>query len=435
LKRKNCGPALVEAVEEGSPAAIAGIRPGDSIITVRGEPLRDVIDLYIALAETGHASVGIERSGELDEVTLDLGGGPPGIEVAEQVFGELMRCQNNCVFCFVDSLPEGLRKPLYVKDDDYRLSFLSGNFITLTNLSRADVRRIVSERLSPLYVSLHATEPGLRKKMFGNHEAARATKVLKELLREGIELHAQVVLVRGVNDREHLDRTLSDLRDEFAAVKSIGIVPVGISTGGRRTLDAKYGYDAASAGEVLDQVGAWRERFGHSKPCAADELFFLAGLEPPDAGYYDGFPQLENGIGLARLFRDEFLSRQEGAFARGSLEGTALVTTPTGRWALGPLGIAEAGAKLVEVPNGLFGVNVNVCGLLPGASVAEALRGVEGIDSVLLPSVALDSERRFIDGMTIEQASDRSGVRIVAVESSGASLAEELKRYSKGGAG
>ncbi|MHB8896288.1 MAG: PDZ domain-containing protein, partial [Candidatus Geothermincolia bacterium] len=224
MKRKNCGPAPIAAVEPGSPAAEAGVLQGDRVMRIDGAPLRDVIDLYVPLASGGTVTLEIERDGELSEVTIDLGSRSAGIEIAEPVFGEVITCDNNCMFCFVDQLPEGLRRSVYIKDDDYRLSFLSGNFITLTNLTRADVKRITGERLSPLYVSLHSTETVVRKKMFGNPEAARSLKILKELMRAGIEVHVQIVLVKGVNDRDHLDITLQNLHDRYAAFGSIGVV-------------------------------------------------------------------------------------------------------------------------------------------------------------------------------------------------------------------
>jgi putative radical SAM enzyme (TIGR03279 family) len=428
MKRTNCGPAAIDRVEQGSAAEAAGLKAGDSIIKIDGLPLRDVLDLYMGLAGEGGALLEIRRGDTLSEVRIDLQGSPPGIEVSEPVFGSIATCDNNCMFCFVDQLPGGLRPSLYVKDDDYRLSFLGGNFITLTNLNRADVRRITTERLSPLYVSLHSTETVVRKKMFGNPEADRSLKVLREVLRAGIDVHLQIVVVRGVNDSEHLDHTLRDIREEFPRVKSVGVVPVGLSTGGKKTLADKYGFDRDSSAELIEQVNAWRRRFGRILLAAADEFYFMAGAEPPGAEYYGWFDQIENGVGIARLFRDEFEKEWAGGVEAGSCRGVGIVTTPIGAWGLAPLDIERTGAALVVSENTLFGPKVNVCGLLPGKAVIAALKSRDGIELALVPSVALDDEGAFIDGLTLKDVAENTGVRVEPVMASGAGLAGALKR-------
>ncbi len=434
MKRRNCGPAPVEDVETGSPAAQAGIRRGDRIWRINGEPLRDAIDFYMALSESDSALLEVGRGGETLLVRMDLGTGPVGIVLGEPVFGRLATCVNNCMFCFVDQLPEGLREPLYVKDADYRVSFLGGNFITLASLDRGDIRRIAGDRLSPLYVSLHSTEIPVRKRLFGNPDAARPLNVLKRLLKAGIEIHAQIVLVRGLNDGEHLDRTLGDLRDRFGAVRSVGVVPVGMSSGGRRTLDDKYGFDRVASLEVLEQVEAWRGRLGEAGPFAADEFFFLAGEELPPGSYYGDYEQLENGIGISRRFIEEFEAARQGTPAGvESLAGLGIVTGPLGSWALAPLGIERTGARFIVCENDLFGKKVNVCGLLPGASVARALSESGNVRLALVPSVAVDRESRFIDGISIGDVEEKSGVRVEAVPSTGEGLARALERISNGG--
>jgi len=429
MKRKNCGPAPVNQVKPGSAAEAAGLKAGDSIMKLDGLPLRDVIDLYMGLAGERSALLEVQRGESRFEVRMDLQGSPPGIEISEPVFGSVVTCDNNCMFCFVDQLPEGLRKSVYVKDDDYRLSFLGGNFITLTNLNRSDIKRITSERLSPLYVSLHSTETVVRKKMFGNPEADRAMKMLRDLLRAGIDVHAQIVLVRGVNDAEHLDRTLFDIREEFPSVMSVGVVPVGLSTGGRKTLAEKYGFDRESSESLIEQVDAWRRRFGSTLLAAADEFFFMAGMEPPETSYYGGFDQIENGVGIARLFRDEFEKEWAGgAVEGGSCKRVGLVTTPIGAWGLAPLGIERTGASLVVCENTLFGPKVNVCGLLPGKAVMDALASFDGVELALVPRVALDEQGAFIDGVTLKDIVVNTGIRVEPVPASGAGLAEALQR-------
>jgi putative radical SAM enzyme (TIGR03279 family) len=432
LKTKNYGPAPVAGVEAGSAAEAAGIKAGDLMVRIDGRPLRDLIDVYVALSDDRPHAVEVRRGNDTLVLDVDCGGTAPGLEVSEPVFGEVATCTNNCVFCFVDQLPEGLRQGVYLKDDDYRLSFLAGNFITLTNLGRADVRRIKKERLSPLYVSLHSTERGLRETMFGNPRAGRALKVLAGLLEDSIDIHIQIVVMRGLNDGEHLDRTLADLLERFSGVKTVGVVPVGLSEGGRKTLPPEYGHDRASAEAIIEQLEGWRTHFGDAGPFAADEFFFMAGQEPPDAGYYGEFEQLENGIGIARLFRDSFIDAG-GAPRDGRCEGLALVTTAAGAWGLGRLGIEEAGVDLVVCENTLFGEKVNVCGLLPGQGAAAGLEQAAGARLALVPSVALDCEAEFIDGVTLGALSDAAGIAVEAVECSGRALAESLERFADGG--
>ena len=422
---------MIRKIVPGTPADRAGIREGDLLLKVGGAPLRDVLDLYMGLAEHGPVDLELERGGAGFTVAVEADGPATGLEVAEPVFGPVATCDNNCMFCFVDQLPEGLRGTLYVKDDDYRLSFLDGNFITLTNVDRSDVRRIKKDRLSPLYVSLHCTDVATRKKMFGNPEAGRALGVLKELLRAGIGIHAQVVLVRGINDGEHLDRTLRDIAGEYRGILSVGVVPVGMSSGGRRTLHDRYAFDRASSLRLLEQVHGWRERLSGTTLCAADEFFFMAGVQPPENEYYGTFDQLENGVGLVRRFRDQFAAAAS-LRPRGRGAGATIVTGPAGAWALAPLGLERYGATTIVCENGLFGERVDVCGLLPGASVAQCLDAAGAASPVLVPSVALDDDSSFVDGVSLEEVSRLTGLDLKPVGCDGASLVDALAESPDG---
>ncbi len=423
------GPAVVAAVEEGSPAEEAGIQAGDLIIEIDGEPIRDMVDYYILLADDVKHRFLVERGARRFDADIDIGGSEPGLSIRTPVFGRLLLCDNNCTFCFVDQLPSGLRDAVYVKDDDYRLSFLQGNFITLTNLEPEDLERILDDRLSPLCVSLHSTDPELRERIFRSRGAARALDNLDALLEGGIEVHVQLVIMRGVNDAEHLERTLEDLAGRFGGVSSIGVVPVGMSRGGRVEPPASWGFDRESSLRLLEELERWRDVFGGAGPFASDEFFFNAGLEAPEADYYGGFPQAENGIGLARIFRDWFAESSWRKYLPDTgCENTALVTTPIGSWALSGLGLEETGAGLIVCTNSLFGPGVNICGLLPGADVVRGLGGSAGIERALLPAVALDESEAFIDGLSLSEVSRMSGVRVEAVPVSGAALVEALWR-------
>lgn len=429
MKDDDYGPAKVALVQPGSPAEEAGVRPGDLIWRVDGEPLRDLIDYYLLMADDERHVLSLERDGLRSEVSLDTGSAETGIEMAEPVFGSVKTCDNSCMFCFIDQLPEGLKESVYIKDDDYRLSFLQGNFVTLTNLEDEGIERIIEERLSPLYMSLHATDPELRRQIFGNLRAGRALENLRVLLDAGIEVHIQIVLMRGVNDGYDLEHTLSDLHKQYGEVASVGVVPVGISAGGSLELPEEYAFDRESALDILARLERWSAAFGEAGPFAADEFFFLAGREVPGAGYYGRFPQTENGIGLARLFRDGF---HESAWRlylpEGGCEGTSIVSTPMGAWALDDLGLEETGVRLTVCENTLFGPKVDVCGLIPGEDAARALSEQGGVERALVPEVALGTDGSFIDGVTTEELARRTGVAVKVVPCNGGSLIEALWR-------
>ncbi|MBU1672146.1 MAG: DUF512 domain-containing protein [Actinobacteria bacterium] len=423
MSRSDFGPAIVERVALGSAAQEAGLCDGDRILTVDGESMRDLIDFSLLLADDVPHVLRVDRGGSVLAVELGSGGNP-GVDLAEPVFGRVRTCNNRCVFCFVDQLPAGLRPSVYLKDDDYRLSFLCGNFVTLTNLSAADLERIVEDRLSPLYVSLHATDPALRREIFASRRATGAMTALEALLEAGIEIHLQIVLMKGVNDGEALDATLSDLRERYLGAASIGVVPVGVSDLAPEEI-ARTRFDAGAAAFVLEQLEGWRPTFGAAGPYPADEFFYLAGWEVPAREYYFSLPQIENGIGPTRVFRDGFYAAADrGAPSPGRMP-TAVVSGPMGAWALSLLGIEEMGARVVVCPNTLFGSSVTVTGLLPGADVLTGLEN-GGFERALVSRVCLDACGRFIDGMSVEEVSRRAETRIECISNDGGTLLEAL---------
>jgi putative radical SAM enzyme (TIGR03279 family) len=410
-RENDFGPAIIGEVEEGTASWDAGLRPGDSIMKIDGERLRDAIDCYLLICDEGPHDLLVRRGASTLEVVMETGDKENGLCFLEPVFGEVRTCQNSCMFCFVDQLPPGLRPSLYVKDDDYRLSFLMGNFVTLTNLDDEDVERILDERLSPLYVSLHATDPEVRRRLFGGRGADEALRALILLLDGGIDVHVQLVMLRGVNDGRVLDRTLGDLRDSYRGVASIGVVPVGLSDPEAVGLSTDVVYGRESSQELLEQLSRWRDVFGRAGPFAADELFFKAGLAPPDAAYYDDFPQAENGIGLARLFADGAVALEQPRRGADHL----IVTSPAGAWALEASGVDAWGADLLVVENRFFGPQVDVCGLLSGWDVARALRNAGTTKIALIPAVAVESGA-FIDGATLDEVRHETGVEVKVVE-------------------
>src|SRR6516165_6488461 len=301
--------ARVVAVAPGSPADVAGLSPGDEILSLNGETVRDVIQYQLqtdeALVELELRRGGLERHVEVEK----RAGEPLGLELASAVFDRVRTCDNHCPFCFIYQLPQGMRRSLYLKDDDYRLSFLYGNFTTLTRFTELDAERILTERLGPLFVSIHTTDPELRAGMLRNPKGATSLRWLRVLLDGGIEVHGQIVVCPGVNDDAALEDTLAGILDRFPSLASVGAVPLGVS---RYSNEPEMRpHTVQEAQRVLDTVEEWQGLFrravGHRMVFAADEYYLPAGREPPPARHYEGFPQHENGIGMARAFSESFV--------------------------------------------------------------------------------------------------------------------------------
>ncbi|MSO79699.1 MAG: DUF512 domain-containing protein [Acidimicrobiia bacterium] len=433
--------ARVVAVAPASPAATAGLVAGDELLTVNGEAVRDVIRYHLQTDEA-HVDLEVRRGGMERAVAIEkMPGEPLGIELASPVFDRVRTCDNHCPFCFIYQLPKGMRRSLYVKDDDYRLSFLYGNFTTLTRFTEADLERVITERLGPLYVSIHATDPALRARLLRNPRGATSLRWLRALLDAGTEVHGQVVVCPGINDGSALEDTMLGVLDEYPRLASLGLVPLGVSDHTTEP-DLRF-HTTDEAVAVLDVVERWQVRYldalDRRLVFAADEYYLMAGRVFPDHDEYDGFPQQENGIGMARVFAAEvagaldgtnpappvphtgFFSSVDGAPSWGyraprSLSVTderdhtrpiAIITGEYGARVLDPLltdlaRTTEAPLRLVTVPNQFFGGNIAVTGLMTGSDVAAALRGQPPEDRYLLPDVAL-SNGRFLDGSEVTE--------------------------------
>lgn len=430
-------------VEPDSPAGRAGLAPGDVLVAVNGVEPRDVIE-YRQLIDDADPVLEVERGGVSLEVAVDKAAGMPlGAELSDAVFDGVTTCDNHCEFCFIYQLPKGLRRTLYVKDDDYRLSFLYGNFTTLTRFTEADFERVVTERLGPLYVSVHATNPALRASMLRNPRGAVSLRWLVALVEAGVEVHAQVVLVPERNDADELEATLAELALLAPGLASIGVVPYGVSRFSREHLRAHTPDEARRAVEIIERYDRWARDRRAPRAWAADELYLVGGVEFPPIEDYAALPQLENGIGLARAFEAEFLGARspstepasgffraiEGAPALGyratrvELSGrrrpgpaTAVVTSSYGAAVLRPLlerhGYGDV--RVVEVANEYFGGNVGVAGLLAGSDVRRAVADAPE-DRLLLPDVCL-SGGRFIDGVGLDELDPR--LEVVATNGS-----------------
>jgi putative radical SAM enzyme (TIGR03279 family) len=432
----------VTSVTEASPAARAGLAVGDELLSLNGQEPRDVID-FQQLADADDLSVMVKRAGAALPrlVRIDKEPGEPfGVEVSSAVFDRIRTCDNHCAFCFIYQLPKGMRKSLYLKDDDYRLSFLYGNFTTLTRFTELDAERILTERLGPLFVSIHSTDPDLRAHMLRNPKGATSLRWLSVLLDGGIEVHGQVVVCPGVNDAMALENTLAGVLDQYPALATVGVVPLGISQFSHEA--EMRAHTTEEAAFVVDTVAEWQgiytRMLGRRLVYAADEYYLLANRPFPAAAAYDEFPQHENGIGMARAFVDGFTNPDKGGpggvrhgfFAsvdaapaegyrairlpRGEDEPVAAphgmgdrrpVTVLTGTYGariLRPLLEAHARSDVAvqEVSNDFFGGNIGVAGLLTGEDVARTLSTAPRGTRYLLPDACLN-EGRFLDGLTL----------------------------------
>jgi putative radical SAM enzyme (TIGR03279 family) len=430
----------VTSVTEASPAARAGLVPGDELLELNGQVPRDVID-FQQLTDADDLSVLVKRANSpLPRlVRIAKGPGEPfGVEVSSAVFDRIRTCDNHCAFCFIYQLPKGMRRSLYLKDDDYRLSFLYGNFTTLTRFTELDAERILTERLGPLFVSIHTTDPDLRATMLRNPKGATSLRWLQVLLDGGIEVHGQVVVCPGVNDGDHLEDTMAGIVDQYPALASVGVVPLGVS---KFSTEADMrSHTVAEAAHVLDTVTEWqaicRKALGRRLVFAADEYYLLAGRSFPSARHYDGFAQHENGIGMAAAFADAFTHHRadggrglggvrHGFFAavdaapaegyrapRLPVQPTAarderpvvILTGTYGARILAPLIAAHprADVSVRPVANDFFGGNIGVAGLLTGEDLARALAAESQAEPTryLLPDACLN-EGRFLDGLTL----------------------------------
>ena len=413
--RRSTVPAgAISAIDPDSLAAEAGLQPGDQVLAVNGQSIRDPVDYRFQTTDE-IVELEVVHDGELGLVEFEKPIDEPlGIEFDDEAFDGTRICNNKCFFCFLKGLPKGLRRPLYIKDDDYRLSFLHGNFVTLTNLSDDDWVRLEEQRLSPLHVSVHATDLALRRHLLGNRNAPDILEQLRRLADMRIEAHTQVVLCPGVNDGDALDQTVGDLLRQ-QNVTSIGVVPVGSSLEGEERINdaGMRAHTPVEARRVVKQLRRWqrlaRAERGQSVVFPSDEFYLTADAQIPSARRYDGFPQWENGIGMTRTLVDDWRKTRR-KIRSGRMEvpsGAALIAcgtliAPTLR-SLCSEASELTGVDLTVVPvaNTLFGARVNVSGLIPGGDFVAALSGADLPEHVFLPRASLDYfGAKFLDDLT-----------------------------------
>jgi len=409
-------PGLIRSVADGSLGARVGLQEGDLLDSINGSPLRDVIDVRVYASEScltlGFTRDGVARVAETDRRY----GESLGLEFASPTFDPIRHCQNRCDFCFVDQMPQGLRSSLYLRDDDYRYSFLFGNFVTLNNLREDDWSRIVGQHLSPLYVSVHATERGLRRRMMGSARAPDVMDQLRRLIGVGVQVHTQLVLVPGVNDGEHLDQSVLDLAGLFPGVRSLSIVPVGVTRHHRGSCRVYTGAEMlATVDHIRHLQAALEVRLGVRFAYWSDEWYLSLGESVPCACAYDGLDLAENGVGAVRGFLDSADARLRSILGESSRQTlvTGTLFAPVLRQA-----VAEyPRLTVVPVVNAFFGDTVTVAGLLTAQDVIGHLAG-QGISErvVLPPEMFGGPDGTTLDGLTVGEVERSVGCPVLIGE-------------------
>lgn len=429
---------VIRSVDRGSPAQRAGVRSGEKLTQVNGHPIVDVLDYKFYTYDPRLTLTLVEPGGKERTVRIRKGEGEDlGLNFETYLMDSARACANRCVFCFVDQMPPGMRKTLYFKDDDARLSFLMGNYITLTNLSRREIDRVKALRISPINISVHATDPEVRARLLNNRRAGECLEVMAELAEAGITMNCQVVSCPGINDGAVLARTMEDLATLWPAVSSVAVVPVGI-TKFREGLTPIAPYTAEGAAAVLDQVEAFGQASlaerGTRLVWCSDEFYLLAGRPLPDKASYEEMAQLENGVGMLRLLTSQAAMALEDAEGTETPAPFAIATGVSAAPFLQEIvdmareKCSNIRGTVYPVVNRFFGETITVSGLVTGRDLIEQLRGRDLGERLLIPANMLRAgERVFLDDVTVEQVEEALGVPVTAVDAeSGFDLADAI---------
>ncbi|MBQ7821150.1 MAG: DUF512 domain-containing protein [Clostridia bacterium] len=426
---------LIKEVTARSHAERAGIRAGDSLVSVNGYEIRDVLDYRYRICAS-KLDIELVRNGESIRVSMlkdeydDL-----GLEFETYLMDEKQTCKNRCIFCFIDQNPRGMRESIYFKDDDSRLSFLMGNYVTLTNMSEDDIDRIIEMKMSPVNISVHTMDPELRVKMMRNKNAGKVLKYIDRLAQAGIELNFQIVLCRGINDGEALEYSMREMEKYHEVLLGVSVVPAGLT----KYRDKLYPLEMFDKEECLAVINAvngigdkCKEKYGKRLFFCADEFYLKAGLPMPDADYYEGYPQLEDGVGSIRSSEDE-VDFELDCIEEATLKKKRVLSIATGEAAydficrtvekIEKMCYNDLKCYVYKIKNDFFGENITVAGLLTGSDIYTQLKHKELGERLLVPEVAVRREGElFLDNMSIGELSEKLGVPVYPVGNDGAEI-------------
>lgn len=439
----------ITQVDEGSIAQELGLRPGDLLMAINGEIIRDLID-YQALSAQSDMRLTIERNGEVTEYAFEKDEYEPlGLNFEGDMLHGIRACANHCIFCFEDQNPKGARSSLNSKDDDWRLSLMTGSFVTLTNVPDRELERIIARHASPLYISVHATDAVLREKLMGSKRAGRILEQLKRLADGGIRFHAQAVVCPGLNDADQLEKTIHDLAALAPAALSLAVVPVGL-TCHRQGLYPLRLFTQEEARKTLELCHKWRgicrQHIGSAFVHPADELYLIAGMELPADEEYEDYAQIENGVGMLRLLETEYAAAYDEAKECGELpagqvtQGSACIATGAAAAPflfdmLAKRPVPGAAVRVQAVPNRYFGHTVTVAGLLTGRDLLDEETGIvhapEG-EIWITECMLREGEPIFLDDMTVNELSRRLQKKVRVIPRTGQALFDALCSLARG---
>lgn len=426
----------ISYIEPGSLAEEAGLMPGDKLISINSHSFSDILE-YRFLASDSEVTLEVEKAdGQAEVITIESDYEDLGIEFENGLIDTPQSCKNKCIFCFIDQLPKGMRETVYFKDDDTRLSFLQGNYVTLTNLTDSDIDKMIEMRISPVNISVHTTNPSLRVSMLKNPNAAKIFDIMKKLAANNIYMNCQIVLCPGYNDKEELSRTISDMASLFPYVSSCSVVPVGL-TKYREGLCELTAFNEKTSLETIRQVEKFQKKFkkelGVNLVYLADEFYINAHLPLPDAREYDGFPQIENGVGLISSMEEEFTEAlklvPKKRFSRNVAIATGEIAYDFIKSMAKRLSEKCPGLKVTVFPvkNEFFGGGVNVSGLLTGSDLKKSLPDMKDFDELLISESMLRSgEDIFLDDITLSDLSKELKIKITPVENDGYTFLEKV---------
>ena len=431
--------AYVLSVDEGSIAEELEIESGDLIVAINDKKIVDYLDYKFLSTNEEIVLMVKKKNGELFEYEIenpymeDL-----GINFKNMLFDNPKSCHNKCIFCFIDQMPKGMRDTLYFKDDDARLSFLYGNYVTLTNMSEKDIERLIEYKISPVNISVHTTNPELRRSMLNNKNAGKILEHIKKLYDHGIEMNMQVVLCPDINDKEELDRTISDLSQFLPVAKSMSVVPVGL-TRCREGLCPLKSFDKETSKALIEQITKWQKKLmrehGTRFVYAADEFYVNADVPLPDECEYEDFPQIENGVGMLSSLESEFMraldcgmklqKKQKTIIATGEISAKFIKKLVN----LTKMSYNIGDTEVISIKNELFGGKVSVSGLLGASDLFRELKGKEADRILITESMLKQDEDIFLDDITLKEASEKLGIEIIPVRNDGECFLAALLGY------